>query len=66
MLIKKKVYCFSVYTETGRVDIPGTFYHVIVRGIERSDTFLDDYDRHNFYADWKLLLVNPAVVVPGF
>ena len=31
-----------------RIDIPGLLQHVIVRGIERRDIFLDDNDRHLF------------------
>lgn len=31
-----------------RIDIPGLLQHVIVRGIERRDIFLDDDDRHLF------------------
>lgn len=31
-----------------RIDIPGVLYHVISRGIERRDIFLDDDDRHLF------------------
>jgi len=33
---------------TARIDIPGVLYHVIVRGIERRDIFLDDEDRLSF------------------
>lgn len=33
---------------TARIDIPGLLQHVIVRGIERRDIFLDDDDRHLF------------------
>ena len=31
-----------------RIDIPGLLQHVIVRGIERTDIFLNDEDRENF------------------
>ncbi len=40
-----------------RIDIPGLMHHVIVRGIERSDIFLDDEDRHNFLDRLQSLLV---------
>ena len=33
---------------TARIDIPGLLQHVIVRGIERCDIFLDDGDRRLF------------------
>lgn len=33
---------------TARIDIPGLLQHVIVRGIERRDIFLDDNDRRLF------------------
>ncbi|MBI5444767.1 MAG: transposase [Deltaproteobacteria bacterium] len=31
-----------------RLDVPGVLQHVMVRGIERRDVFLDDEDRENF------------------
>ncbi len=31
-----------------RIDAPGALHHVIVRGIERRNIFLDDQDRYNF------------------
>jgi len=31
-----------------RIDIPGAVHHVIVRGLNRQDIFLDDMDRSNF------------------
>ena len=31
-----------------RLDAPGTLHHVMVRGIEKQDIFVDDRDRHNF------------------
>ena len=31
-----------------RTDAPGALHHIIVRGIERSKIFLDDFDRDNF------------------
>jgi len=33
---------------TARIDLPGLMYHVIARGIERRDIFLDDQDRQSF------------------
>ena len=40
-----------------RIDIPGLLQHVIVRGIERSDIFLDDDDREMFVERLGRLLV---------
>ena len=40
-----------------RLDIPGLLQHVIVRGIERSDIFLDDDDRERFVGRFGSLLV---------
>ncbi len=31
-----------------RIDAPGALHHIIVRGIEKRDIFLDDTDRYNF------------------
>jgi putative transposase len=31
-----------------RLDAPGAFHHIIVRGIERSAIFKDNTDRYNF------------------
>lgn len=39
-----------------RIDIPGVLYHVIVRGIERRDIFMDDQDRHAFVERLSSLL----------
>jgi putative transposase len=41
-----------------RIDIPGLLQHVIVRGIERTEIFCDDEDRHNFVARFNQLLVD--------
>lgn len=41
---------------TARIDIPGLLYHVIVRGIERRDIFMDDEDRHSFVQRLSSLL----------
>jgi len=41
---------------TARIDIPGLLQHVIVRGIERRDIFLDDNDRHLFLERLSKLL----------
>lgn len=41
-----------------RLDIPGLLQHVIVRGIERSDIFLDDDDRGRFVERLNSLLVD--------
>lgn len=39
-----------------RLDIPGLLQHVIVRGIEKSDIFLDDKDRQSFCDRFSSLL----------
>ncbi|MCW8891793.1 MAG: transposase, partial [Deltaproteobacteria bacterium] len=31
-----------------RIDIPGLLQHVIVRGVARTDIFVDDEDREDF------------------
>ena len=41
-----------------RIDISGVLYHVIVRGIERREIFLDDDDRHSFILRLSSLLEN--------
>lgn len=41
---------------TARLDVPGLLQHVIVRGIERRDIFLDDDDRHFFVQRLSALL----------
>ncbi len=41
---------------TARIDIPGLLQHVIVRGIERRDIFLDDNDRRPFLERFSKLL----------
>jgi len=43
-----------------RIDFPGLLQHVIVRGIERTDIFLDDDDRDNFCQRLQALLVKSA------
>ena len=42
---------------TARIDIPGLLQHVIVRGIERRDIFLDNNDRRLFLERLSKLLV---------
>ena len=42
---------------SARLDIPGLLQHVIVRGIERRDIFLDDDDRSRFLERFSTLLV---------
>lgn len=42
---------------TARIDIPGLLQHVIVRGIERRDIFLDDGDRRLFLERLSRLLL---------
>jgi len=41
---------------TARLDIPGLLQHVIVRGIEKRDIFLDDEDRALFVDRLSALL----------
>jgi len=31
-----------------RLDVPGLLQHVIVRGVERREIFVDDHDRSRF------------------
>ncbi|MGD0915337.1 MAG: hypothetical protein ABSB22_02660 [Thermodesulfobacteriota bacterium] len=35
-------------TRQARLDAPGTFHHIIIRGIERRKIVVDDQDRKNF------------------
>ena len=42
---------------TTRIDIPGLLQHVIVRGIERRDIFIDNNDRRLFLERLSKLLV---------
>lgn len=41
---------------TARIDIPGILQHVMVRGNERRDIFLDDHDRESFVRRLSFLL----------
>lgn len=41
---------------SARIDIPGVLQHVVVRGIERRDIFLDDADRQDFVDRLERLL----------
>ena len=41
---------------TARIDLPGLLQHVIVRGIERRDIFVDDRDRRLFLERLSRLL----------
>jgi putative transposase len=43
-------------TRSARLDIPNLLQHVIVRGIERSDIFLNDDDRQDFVQRFQTLL----------
>jgi REP element-mobilizing transposase RayT len=45
-----------------RIDIPGLLQHVIVRGIERNNIFLDDEDREDFVERLTLLLTETRTV----
>ena len=40
-----------------RIDLPGTYHHVIVRGIERRDIFLDDNDREEYIRRLEISLI---------
>jgi REP element-mobilizing transposase RayT len=42
---------------TARIDHPDLLQHVIVRGVNRCDIFLDDVDRHKFLQRFSSLLV---------
>ncbi len=42
---------------TARIDIPDQLHHVIGRGVERRDIFMDDDDRHRFVQRLSSLLV---------
>jgi REP element-mobilizing transposase RayT len=44
-----------------RLDITGLLQHVIVRGIERRDIFIDDIDRQNFVGRVTTLLPETGV-----
>jgi len=46
---------------TARLDIPNLLQHVIVRGIERRDIFIDDNDRHDFVQRFQRLLEQTGV-----
>ncbi len=41
---------------SARIDIPGLLQHVIVRGVNRCDIFIDDRDRRRFLERMSLLL----------
>lgn len=45
-----------------RIDIPGLLQHVIVRGIERTDIFLNDDDREDFVERLTTLLAETKTV----
>jgi putative transposase len=47
----------SFMLRSARLDIPGLLQHVIVRGIERRDIFIDDMDRCRFLARFSTLLI---------
>lgn len=42
---------------TARIDLPDLLQHVIVRGVDRSDIFRDNHDRHRFLDSFSKLLV---------
>ena len=46
----------NIMPRSARIDMPGELYHVIVRGIERRDIFLDDEDRLSFVQRLSSLL----------
>jgi len=41
-------------TPQARLDAPGTFHHVMIRGIEKSPIFGDDQDRKDFISSGKM------------
>ncbi len=43
---------------SARLDTPGLLQHVIVRGVDRCDIFLDDADRERFLLSFSSLLVD--------
>jgi len=52
------MFCYTAcMPRQARIDIPDLLQHVIVRGIERSDIFLDDDDRSSFVERLSGLLV---------
>jgi REP-associated tyrosine transposase len=44
-----------------RVEYPGAIYHVMNRGDQREDIFLDDVDRHDFIKPWPRPVKRPAL-----
>jgi putative transposase len=46
MIIANRYYC--VMPRQARLDVPGALHHIMVRGINKSDIFLDDQDRQRF------------------
>ncbi|RJX19977.1 MAG: transposase, partial [Desulfobulbus sp.] len=46
---------------SARIDMPGLLQHVIVRGIERRDIFLEDSDRSLFVERFSSLLVETGM-----
>ena len=40
-----------------RIDAPNTLHHLIIRGIGRTDIFLDNRDRENFFKRFSDLLL---------
>ena len=45
-----------------RIDIPGLLQHVIVRGVARTDIFLDDEDREDFVQRLSCLLAETKTI----
>jgi putative transposase len=48
---------FAPMPRSARIDIPNLLQHVIVRGIEKRDIFMDGGDRHNFVKRFSELLI---------
>ncbi|MCU0564557.1 MAG: transposase, partial [Desulfobacterales bacterium] len=46
---------------TARIDAPGVLHHVICRGIERREVFLDDADRADFVQRLAALATDGAI-----
>jgi hypothetical protein len=55
-----------------RIDAPGALHHIICRGIERRDIFIDDLDRNDFVSRLATVLVETSTccfawtLIPNF
>ncbi|MCK7511698.1 MAG: hypothetical protein MZV70_51740 [Desulfobacterales bacterium] len=48
-----------------RIDAPGAFHHIIVRGIDRTAIFRDDTDYENFLSRLSRLLIESSTPCLG-